>query len=73
MDNIQQVPVMATNKAGKSRIFMRNRVCHIEPSNAGDGCTVWMIDGKEMWCQGFTMEDFATALNDLTAALQVPE
>ncbi len=57
MDNSNQMPILAKNKAGKTYLFMANRLSHVEPSDAADGCVVYMIDGKEMWCNGFTAED----------------
>ena len=41
---------------------MANRVSHAEPSDAADGCIVYMIDGKEMWCRGFTAKDIYDAI-----------
>ena len=62
MDNSNQTPILATNKDGKSCMFMANRVSHAEPSDAADGCIVYMIDGKEMWCSGFTVKDIYDAI-----------
>ncbi len=72
MDNINNpVPIVATNKADESVIFMRNRVCHIEESPSGNGCIIHMIDGKELLCEGFTMQDLACAIGATIRAAQI--
>ncbi len=74
MDNINPTPIVATNKAGKSVIFMRTRVCHIEESNATEGCIIHMIDGKELFCEGFTMDDMACSIGaTIRGARAIPE
>ncbi len=70
VDSIQ-APVMATNKAGESVIFMRNRVCHIEASDAAEGCIIYMLDGKEMWCRGFEVKDFSSVMGCIVLASQI--
>ncbi len=62
MTILNELPVLAKNKDGKTCLFMASRVSHAEPSDAAIGCIVYMIDGKEMWCTNFTAQDIYDAI-----------